>query len=73
MNKSDTIMENQEHNEYWAVRDSDNSLYLYKEKPFKFNSVWASNNDWGWSIDEHSLPEIKWEDKEPTRVVIKIV
>ena len=72
MNKSDTIMKNQEHNEYWAARDSTGSLYVYKEKPTKRTRVWSDDSNWAWSIDEHSFPEIKWSDKEPTKVVIKL-
>lgn len=57
----------------YVARDKDGDLYLYKEKPVK-NDNWKS---WQSESDNHHdyikmhpvlLPEVKWEDEEPTEV-----
>ena len=57
--------------ESWAARDMDGKLFLYRDKPIKDKFVWYSP---GFSLvlASASFPEIKWSDKEPTRVSITI-
>ena len=57
--------------ELWAARDKDGKLYLYKDRPIKDKFIWYSP---GFSLvsASASFPEIKWSDKEPTRVSITI-
>ena len=57
--------------ELWAARDMDGKLFLYRDKPIKDKFVWYSP---GFSLvlASASFPEIKWSDKEPTRVSITI-
>ena len=57
--------------EAWAARDKSGALYLYMVKPIKDKFIWYSP---GFSLvlASASFPEIKWSDKEPTRVSITI-
>ena len=57
--------------ELWAARDMDGKLFLYRDKPIKDKFVWYSP---GFSLvlASASFPEVKWSDKEPTRVSITI-
>ena len=57
--------------ESWAARDMDGKLFLYRDKPIKDKFVWYSP---GFSLvlASASFPEIKWSDKEPTKVSITI-
>lgn len=57
--------------EAWAARDMDGKLYLYRDRPIKDKFIWYSS---GFSLvlASASFPEIKWPDKEPTRVKITI-
>ena len=57
--------------ESWAARDMDGKLFLYRDKPIKDKFVWYSP---GFSLvlASASFPEIKWSDKEPTKVKITI-
>lgn len=48
----------------WVARDKDNQLYLYRDKPTK---GMASD-----TIDSDLFPSVKWEDKEPTRVTVRL-
>ena len=47
----------------WIARDSDNSLWIHKEKPKKCANpyFWVSNEDW-WEVDEGFLPEVTFEN-----------
>ena len=58
--------------EMWIARDEDGLLYLFfKKKPQKGKTYWDQNDDWI-EIDNHLFPEIKWSDKEPTKVKLVI-
>ena len=53
----------------FVARDKDGRLFLYNEKPIKYNSIWIGD---GFSLQIDLLPQIKWEDKKPTPVEITI-
>lgn len=69
----------------WLARDKDRKLYLFKHKPVKnlergvfFPSTGDTtfiNITYFMGADhlDSLFPGIKWEDEEPTKVVIKIV
>ena len=57
--------------ESWAARDMDGKLFLYRDKPIKDKFVWYSPG-FSFVLASASFPEIKWSDKEPTRVSITI-
>ena len=45
-----------------------------KGKPYKGACIWATDHpNCAAKIDNHILPEIKWEDEEPTEVSIEII
>lgn len=46
-----------------VARDKDGSLYLYKNKPTEFHVI---------GLDSDLFPSVKWEDNEPTRVIIRL-
>jgi hypothetical protein len=61
----------------WVARDENGSLYLYKEKPLKYEHLWKpsfwSYDEYYYSLNDHfNLPQVKWEDKEPTKVELVI-
>lgn len=59
----------------YIARDKNGDLYIYtKWKPYKGDCVWCTGKPYcSTKIDNNILPEIKWEDKEPTEVSIEIV
>lgn len=61
----------------WVARDKDNELYLYRDKPVKQPesnaSKWLVTSFNAIHIDSDLFPSVKWEDKEPARVVIRLV
>ena len=59
--------------EVWAARDENGMLYLYIEKPRKWDNQWHS--DYASSIgilDFECFPEVKWSDEEPIKVKLVI-
>ena len=56
----------------YIARDKDESLYLYKYKPEKYNAVWSDCLGFMEKLDSNLFPEVKWEDKEPTEVELVI-
>ena len=59
----------------YIARDRSGELYIYtKGKPDKGAWFWGTDNpDCVAKIGNNILPEIKWEDEEPTEVTIEIV
>lgn len=60
----------------WIARDKDGTLCFYEQKPIKGEDVW-DYVDGGLSTvgrDEFlfNFPQVKWEDKEPTKVELTI-
>lgn len=57
----------------WVARDKSDYLYVYTEKPKKGSIQWqipSVENGMIAQIDSALLPEVKWEDEEPTEVDI---
>ncbi len=63
---------------FYLARDRNGSLFLYKGKPKRNNSYWYIDSiDIDGTTDFINLssnlfPDIKWEDKEPTKVELTI-
>lgn len=54
----------------YVARDKYGDLYLYKDRPIKYFTSWQpskTSNDWI-KLFPFLLPEVKWEDEEPTEV-----
>ena len=70
---STTIEEKEITIDAWVARDKNNVLCLFNDKPFKREVEWGC-----WShvepilIESKFFPEVKWEDKEPTKVKLII-
>lgn len=59
----------------WAARDADGEIYIHPVKPKKIMLIWHAFEDFGLGVmrlPNGSLPEVKWSDKEPTKVKITI-
>ena len=54
----------------WIARDGDDEcLYLYKSKPIKLGVNWGTEHAcYQWFVNDDSLPYVKWEDEEPTKI-----
>lgn len=57
----------------WIARDKYGGLFLFTEKPKKCTFTWISENEEYAYVDGDLLPDVKWEDPEPTKVKIKII
>ena len=60
----------------WVARDKDGTLCFYEQKPIKGENIW-NYVDGGLSTvgrDEFlfKFSQVKWEDKEPTKVELTI-
>lgn len=57
----------------WIVRDEDNSLWLFYEKPMKGKHVWLSNLGIGaqFRLNEKLFHKVQWSDEEPRELVLK--
>lgn len=60
------------HYERWVARDKGGYLWLYTEKPEKWTETWQSGGQNSY-IGEDLLPEVKWEDDEPTLIRIDLI
>lgn len=52
----------------YIVRDENNRLYVYYQKPVRKNELWTSNDDYYYisiSLFGNMFDFIKWEDEEP--------
>ena len=54
----------------FAARDRDGKLYVYREKPIRYNDKWVLGGALFLPID--LLPQVKWEDEEPTTIELTI-
>ena len=53
----------------YVARDSDGELAVYDVKPVKFDTQWSDDlGDWIEPLNNDYFPEVKWSDKEPTKV-----
>lgn len=59
----------------WIARDKNDCLFLYKSKPIKnleLNSLqWETAYLDALILDPDLFPSVKWEDNEPTKVIIR--
>lgn len=56
----------------YVARDKDKSLYLYEYEPKKYKTIWNEFLGFVKELDSNWFPEVKWEDKEPTKVELAI-
>lgn len=63
----------------WVARDGNMSLYIFFEKPKKYEryKCWNLENALGRcgtnkELNKDSFPQVKWEDEEPTEVELTI-
>ena len=63
----------------WVARDGNMGLYIFFERPKKFENYkcWDLKNAegmWGTSkeLNKDLFPQVKWEDEEPTKVELTI-
>lgn len=57
----------------YVARDKIGWLYLFEEKPYKCGAVWINldiSSDRIVELPESWFPEVKWEDEEPTEVLL---
>ena len=53
----------------YVARDSDGELTVYDVKPVKFDTQWSDDlGDWIEPLNNDYFPEVKWSDKEPTKI-----
>lgn len=73
-NNTVTYISNDNAPQIWIVRDSDDSLWLYRTKPEKGRSNWSENLcNSQLEINAFLFPEVKWTDTEPKRVKLILV
>lgn len=56
----------------WVARDSSGRLFLYRNKPRKSTDEQLSTSVHVCGIPSDAFPSVKWEDNEPTRVIIRL-
>lgn len=59
----------------WVARDKNEDLYLHRNKPYKYGLLgeWRNVDDCGvFFINPDLFPSVKWEDAEPTEVVLTL-
>ena len=58
--------------EFWLARDKDGDLYIYEKEPFKneLAGQWTLGGRFEY-LPAHLFPEIRWEDKRPTKCKIE--
>ena len=54
----------------WLVRDKRGNLWVHQEKPTKCSKTWNSNGKY-YYIHSDLFPEVKWEDTEPSELILK--
>ena len=55
-------------NANWIARDSDGEVYIYTDKPEKYNSCWVVTGE-SFCVSmfcNAKFESVKWEDSEPT-------
>lgn len=63
------ILKNIDEEYQWIARDIDESLNVYKNKPFKYGDIWDCVDIWEkLSIFEHLFKFINFEDEEPLNI-----
>lgn len=56
-----------------VAREKNGALFLFCEKPKKSKSYWINSNAFNSLVlPKEAFPSVKWEDNEPTRVIIRL-
>ena len=60
----------------WIARDKNGLLFIYRHEPSKDKEAWINNpQDTGLYdvryMTEDYFPEVKWEDEEPRKIILK--
>ena len=60
--------------EIWLARDKSGILFLYvsNNEPKKEDECWSCYDGDLIALDGNLFPEVKWSDKEPTKVKLAI-
>lgn len=57
----------------WVAREKNGALFLFCEKPKKSKSYWINSNTFNSLVlPKEAFPSVKWEDNEPTKVIIRL-
>jgi hypothetical protein len=57
----------------WVAREKNGELFLFCEKPKKSKSYRINSNTFNSLVlPKEAFPSVKWEDNEPTRVIIRL-
>jgi len=57
----------------WIARNKSNTIAIYGSKPEKTRSGdWIAKGFDFFCLKDNSYPQVKWEDKEPTKVELTI-
>lgn len=60
----------------WIARDKNDCLFLYKSKPIKNLELNSLQQETAYLdaliLDPDLFPSVKWEDNEPTKVIIRL-
>ena len=58
--------------EFWLARDRDYDLFIYEKEPLKneHSGDWILGGRFE-RLPELLFPEIRWEDKKPTKCIIE--
>lgn len=57
---------------YYIVRNKDNTLRVFQNKPAKHGwNFWDAVDDYPTKLKENWFPEVKWTDKEPKVLTIE--
>lgn len=75
------ITKTDDKDEFYVVKNADNSLYLWHYKPVKRGEEWCFGNHdkltflyyGNIPIPEHLFPEVRWEDEHPTKVKLTLL
>lgn len=60
--------------EVWIARDKDGTLNIFPVKPLRTFNRWENySSDDKIELSFNDFPNVKWEDKEPTKSIIKLV
>lgn len=57
----------------WIVRDKDNRLFAFSERPNKEKDIWTLEGNYVcMELSFRKFPSVKWEDDEPTEAYITL-
>lgn len=57
----------------WLVRDKDNKLFAFSERPNKEKDIWTLKGNYVcMELSFRKFPSVKWEDDEPTEAYITL-